>query len=126
MATMPAEADALTTVGDDIAARFPPLAGSLPRTSAPAPATDLDEEHLLLASATAHPGDVEQMRWLTAGDFTQPLCAGLWQCFSETPLAHLTGTRQTPPTGTRRRAGLGKSPLPIPAPNSVPAERPTR
>ncbi|WP_326740363.1 DnaB-like helicase N-terminal domain-containing protein [Streptomyces sp. NBC_01022] len=87
VATTLAEADALTTVVDDIAARFPPHAGSLPRTSAPAPATDLDEdavdeEQLLLATATAHPGDIEQMRWLTASDFTQPLHAGLWQCLT--------------------------------------------
>ncbi|MGC9544848.1 DnaB-like helicase N-terminal domain-containing protein [Streptomyces sp. UG1] len=37
---------------------------------------------MLLATATAHPADVEQMRWLTADDFTRPLHAGLWQCLT--------------------------------------------
>ncbi|PIM67302.1 replicative DNA helicase [Streptomyces sp. JV178] len=84
-----AEADALTGAVDDIAARFPSHSGSLPRTPAPAPAGALvspeeavDEERLLLATATAHPADVEQMRWLTADDFTHPLHAGLWQCLT--------------------------------------------
>lgn len=80
-----AEANALSIVVDDIAVRFPPHAGSLPRTLTPEPATGhdkdaVDEERLLLATATAHPSDVEQMRWLTPGDFTHPLHAGLWQC----------------------------------------------
>ncbi|WP_407549072.1 DnaB-like helicase N-terminal domain-containing protein [Streptomyces sp. Pv4-95] len=80
-----AEAEALATVVDDIAARFPPHSGSLPRTPAPSPATPhdeeaVDEERLLLATATAHPSSVEHMRWLTPDDFTHPLHAGLWQC----------------------------------------------
>ncbi|MDJ0464716.1 DnaB-like helicase N-terminal domain-containing protein [Streptomyces sp. H27-C3] len=84
VATTLAEADALALVVDDISARFPPHAGSLPRTSTPEPVTAhdedaVDEERLLLATATAHPSDVEQMRWLIPGDFTQPLHAGLWQ-----------------------------------------------
>ncbi|QNE74568.1 DnaB-like helicase N-terminal domain-containing protein [Streptomyces finlayi] len=79
-----AEADALATVVDEIAARFPPHAGSLPRTPTPEPTAAhdedaVDEERLLLATATVHPSDVEQMRWLVPGDFTQPLHAGLWQ-----------------------------------------------
>ncbi|MFF9785129.1 DnaB-like helicase N-terminal domain-containing protein [Streptomyces nigrescens] len=79
------EADALATVADDIAARFPPHSGSLPRTPAPPPAAPhdegaIDEERLLLATATAHPSNVEHMRWLTPDDFTHPLHAGLWQC----------------------------------------------
>ncbi|WP_347710130.1 DnaB-like helicase N-terminal domain-containing protein [Streptomyces sp. HP-A2021] len=41
-----------------------------------------DEERLLLATATAHPADIEQMPWLTADDFTHPLHAGLWQCLT--------------------------------------------
>ncbi|MFG2430283.1 DnaB-like helicase N-terminal domain-containing protein [Streptomyces sp. NPDC048590] len=81
------EADAIATVVDDIAARFPPHPGSLPRAPAPAPARPqheeaADEERLLLAATTAHPSSVEQMRWLTPGDFTHPLHAGLWQCLT--------------------------------------------
>jgi hypothetical protein len=80
-------ADVLATVVDDTAARFPPHAGSLPRTPVPVPATPhdeeaADEERLLLATATAYPSGIEQMRWLTHGDFTQPLHGGLWQCLT--------------------------------------------
>ncbi|NJQ03311.1 DnaB-like helicase N-terminal domain-containing protein [Streptomyces zingiberis] len=84
-----AAADALTRAVDNIAARFPAHSGYLPRTPAPALAANFDndeeafeEERLLLATATAHPADVEQMRWLTADDFTHPLHAGLWQCLT--------------------------------------------
>jgi replicative DNA helicase len=83
-----AAADALATVVDDIATKFLPHSGSPPRTPAPPPATlpndkeAADEERLLLATATAHPGDAEQMRWLNAKDFTHPLHAGLWQCLT--------------------------------------------
>jgi replicative DNA helicase len=84
-----AEADALARVVDDIAARFPPHSGPRPRTPVPPP-TDApdnaevadDEERLLLATATAHSADVEQMRWLSPDDFTHPLHAGLWQCLT--------------------------------------------
>ncbi|MCZ4103057.1 DnaB-like helicase N-terminal domain-containing protein [Streptomyces sp. H39-C1] len=81
------ETDALGGVLDDIATRFPPHAGSLPRTPTPPQATThdqdaLDEARLLLATATAHPSSIEQMRWLTPGDFTHPLHAGLWQCLT--------------------------------------------
>ncbi|MFD9288384.1 DnaB-like helicase N-terminal domain-containing protein [Streptomyces sp. NPDC060030] len=81
------EADAVATVVDDIAARFPPHPGSLPRTLVPLPARPqheeaADEERLLLAATTAHPSSVEQMPWLTPGDFTHPLNAGLWQCLT--------------------------------------------
>ncbi|MGW2027554.1 hypothetical protein [Streptomyces decoyicus] len=91
-----AEADALATVVDDITARFPPHSGSLPRTPAPSPATHhdeeaADEEQLLLATATAHPSSVEQMRWLAHDDFTHTLHAGLWQCL-------ITQTRRGPPS----------------------------
>ncbi|MFJ2021541.1 DnaB-like helicase N-terminal domain-containing protein [Streptomyces nodosus] len=89
MPTTLAEADALTRAVDNIAARFPAHSGSLPRTPVPAPEANsdndeeaLEEERLLLATATAHPADVEQMRWLTADDFTRPLHAGLWQCLT--------------------------------------------
>ncbi|TXL84166.1 DnaB-like helicase N-terminal domain-containing protein [Streptomyces sp. IB2014 016-6] len=81
-----AEAGALTTVVDDIANRFPPHPGSPPRTPA-APVAVLDEEaageeQVLLAAATARPARVERMRWLTPGDFTHPLHAGLWRCLT--------------------------------------------
>ncbi|CAL9582821.1 hypothetical protein SUDANB106_05081 [Streptomyces sp. enrichment culture] len=84
-----AEADTLTSLVDDIAARLPPHSSLLPRTPATVPTTApdyakeaIDEERLLLATATAHPGDVEQMRWLAAEDFARPLHAGLWQCLT--------------------------------------------
>lgn len=83
------EADALTAVVDDIAARFPRQSGPLPRTPAPPPVTTIhddetavDEERLLLATATTRPGGIEQMRWLSTEDFTHPLHAGLWQCLT--------------------------------------------
>ncbi|MEU2131739.1 DnaB-like helicase N-terminal domain-containing protein [Streptomyces sp. NPDC018352] len=82
-----AKAEDVTGVVDDIAARFPPHAGSLPRTPTPVPATHhdeeaLDEERLLLATSTAHASSVAQMRWLVPGDFTHSLHAGLWQCLT--------------------------------------------
>ncbi|MEK8146156.1 DnaB-like helicase N-terminal domain-containing protein [Streptomyces sp. M10(2022)] len=46
----------------------------------------LDEERLLLATATAHPAAVKDMRWLQPEDFTQSLHATLWQCL--TSLVH--------------------------------------
>ncbi|MFF7050085.1 DnaB-like helicase N-terminal domain-containing protein [Streptomyces griseorubiginosus] len=83
-----AEADALAAVVDDIAARFPPRAGVLPRTAAPSPpvAPDyteaVEEEQMLLATATANPADIESVRWLLPDDLTLPLHAGLWQCLT--------------------------------------------
>ncbi len=84
-----AAADALAGILDDVAARFRPHPGSLPRAPAMATAATpgdaeeaADEERLLLATATAHPTDVEQMPWLTSDDFTLPLHAGLWQCLT--------------------------------------------
>ncbi|MER6127531.1 DnaB-like helicase N-terminal domain-containing protein [Streptomyces sp. NPDC001795] len=83
-----AEADALTSVVGDIAALFPPHSGSLPRIPVPSPGPLPDgeeaaqEERLLLATGTARPIEVEQMRWLTPEDFTRPLHAGLWQCLT--------------------------------------------
>lgn len=91
VATTLAEAEDLIAVVDDIAARFPPHPGSLPRTPAPSPSPspvtrhdeeELDEERLLLATSTAHASKVNQMRWLTPGDFTLSLHAGLWQCLT--------------------------------------------
>ncbi|MEU2911928.1 DnaB-like helicase N-terminal domain-containing protein [Streptomyces massasporeus] len=86
--TVLAEADALAAVVDDIASRFPPRAGVLPRTPAPPPAIAPDqteaveEEQLLLATATAHPADIDSVRWLLPDDLTLPLHAGLWQCLT--------------------------------------------
>ncbi|MGW4671452.1 DnaB-like helicase N-terminal domain-containing protein [Streptomyces sp. NPDC004324] len=86
--TVLAEADALATVVDDIASRFPPRSGVLPRTPAPPPAVTCDhteaveEEQLLLATATAHPADIDSVRWLLPADLTLPLHAGLWQCLT--------------------------------------------
>ncbi|MDG5808464.1 DnaB-like helicase N-terminal domain-containing protein [Streptomyces ossamyceticus] len=91
-ATTLAAADALSRVLDDLAGQFTPHPGSLPRTPPPAAVTracndeDLDEERLLLATATAYPADVQQMRWLSAEDFTLPLHGALWQCV--TALVH--------------------------------------
>ncbi|MBW1597309.1 replicative DNA helicase [Streptomyces sp. JJ38] len=85
--TVLAEADALTAVVDDIANRFPPRAGVLPRTTAPPPPDTPDpvaveEEQILLATATAYPTDIEAVRWLLPDDLTLPLHAGLWQCLT--------------------------------------------
>ncbi|MFI6489195.1 replicative DNA helicase [Streptomyces sp. NBC_01003] len=86
--TVLAEADALAAVVDDIASRFPPRAGVLPRTPEPPPAiapdrTDaVEEEQLLLATATAHPADIDSIRWLLPDDLTLPLHASLWQCLT--------------------------------------------
>jgi replicative DNA helicase len=86
--TVLAEADALAAVVDDIASRFPPRAGVLPRTTAPTPpaapdpAEAVEEEQILLATATAYPADMEAVRWLLPEDLTLPLHAGLWQCLT--------------------------------------------
>ncbi|WP_371565262.1 DnaB-like helicase N-terminal domain-containing protein [Streptomyces canus] len=86
--TVLAEADALAAVVDDIANRFPPRAGVLPRTTAPPPpaapdpAEAVEEEQILLATATAYPADIEAVRWLLPEDLTLPLHAGLWQCLT--------------------------------------------
>ncbi|MEU8867838.1 DnaB-like helicase N-terminal domain-containing protein [Streptomyces umbrinus] len=92
---------AATTLGlaDDIgrvlvslAEQFAPHPGSFPRTAVPADvprqagAEDFDEERLLLATATAYPAEVQQMRWLATEDFLLPLHAALWQ--SITALVH--------------------------------------
>ncbi|AJE87394.1 hypothetical protein SLNWT_7018 [Streptomyces albus] len=86
--TMLAEADSLAQVVEDIAVRFPPRSGVLPRAPEPLPlpasadAETIEEERLVLATATAHPADVASVRWLAAGDFTRPLYAGLWRCLT--------------------------------------------
>ncbi|MCX5094057.1 replicative DNA helicase [Streptomyces sp. NBC_00365] len=86
--TVLAKADALAAVVDDIAARFPPRAGVLPRTTAPPPPAApghteaVEEEQILLATATAYPSDIDSVRWLLPDDLTLPLHAGLWQCLT--------------------------------------------
>ncbi|CAL9417363.1 DnaB-like helicase N-terminal domain-containing protein [Streptomyces sp. enrichment culture] len=86
--TVLAEADALAAVVDDIANRFPPRSGVLPRTPAPPPVlaaghtAAVEEEQILLATATARPDDIEAVRWLVPDDLTLPLHAGLWQCLT--------------------------------------------
>ncbi|MFD5583253.1 hypothetical protein CFC35_10555 [Streptomyces sp. FBKL.4005] len=83
-----AEVDTLVSIVADIAAAFPAHSGPLPRPLAPPPSPLHDggeaaqEERLLLATCTARPAEVEQMRWLTPEDFTHPLHAGLWQCLT--------------------------------------------
>ncbi|MEU3616832.1 DnaB-like helicase N-terminal domain-containing protein [Streptomyces sp. NPDC006872] len=85
-------ADDIGRVLDSIAEQFAPHPGSFPRTALPpdvprqAGEEDLDEERLLLATATAYPAEVQQMRWLTEADFLLPLHAALWQ--SITALVH--------------------------------------
>lgn len=81
-----AQADALASVLEEMAGQFTPHPGSLPRTPLPDPAPRhtgeeaLEEERLLLASATAHPAEVARMRWLQPGDFALPLHAALFHC----------------------------------------------
>ncbi|MFE4055201.1 DnaB-like helicase N-terminal domain-containing protein [Streptomyces sp. NPDC059096] len=84
-----AEADALAETVDKLGLRFPPQPGPPPRTPAPPPRLHPDgreealaEERLLLATATTHPAEIEQMRWLTNSDFTHPFHAGLWTCLT--------------------------------------------
>ncbi|WP_172381145.1 DnaB-like helicase N-terminal domain-containing protein [Streptomyces sp. MNP-20] len=82
------QADVLSRFLDGLSGRFPPHPGSLPRTPLPAPpARDtgdeaLDEERLLIATATAHPDEARQMRWLAPEDFALPLHSALWQCLT--------------------------------------------
>ncbi|MEI5100887.1 DnaB-like helicase N-terminal domain-containing protein [Streptomyces sp. PmtG] len=79
------QADALARLLDHLSGRFTPHPGSQPRTPLPpAPARDTsqdarDEERLLIATATAHPAEASQMRWLQPQDFTHALHAELWQ-----------------------------------------------
>ncbi|MGQ4383545.1 DnaB-like helicase N-terminal domain-containing protein [Streptomyces sp. SAS_270] len=86
------KADDISRVLDTLSEQFAPHPGSLPRTALPADVPrqadeeDLDEERLLLATATAYPAEVQQMRWLTEADFLLPLHAALWQ--SITALVH--------------------------------------
>ncbi|MFE0254189.1 DnaB-like helicase N-terminal domain-containing protein [Streptomyces sp. NPDC059010] len=85
-------ADGIGRVLDALAGQFALHPGSLPRTAHPvevprqAREEELDEERLLLATATAYPAEVQQMQWLAAEDFILPLHAALWQCV--TALVH--------------------------------------
>ncbi|MEV0472539.1 DnaB-like helicase N-terminal domain-containing protein [Streptomyces prunicolor] len=91
-ATVLVLADDFSRLLGELAGEFAPHPGSLPRTVLPAEeprqaAEDyLAEERLLLASATAIPREVSQMRWLRAEDFASPLHAGLWRTI--TALVH--------------------------------------
>ncbi|GAU70769.1 hypothetical protein SSP35_22_00730 [Streptomyces sp. NBRC 110611] len=91
-ATVLAQADTLGQFLEDLSGQFAPHPGSLPRrVLREAPAGDsgeeaLDEERLLLATATAHPAELRDMRWLMPEDFTLPQHAALWQCL--TSLVH--------------------------------------
>ncbi|WP_121842277.1 DnaB-like helicase N-terminal domain-containing protein [Streptomyces sp. S5] len=82
------EADALSKVVDDIAHRFPPRGGVLPRATAAAPPATpnlveaVEEERILLATATACPSEIASVRWLLPDDLVLPLHAGLWQCLT--------------------------------------------
>ncbi|MBA2950244.1 DnaB-like helicase N-terminal domain-containing protein [Streptomyces himalayensis] len=87
-ATTLAQADTLAQFLDSLAGQFAPHPGSLPRTVVPGTPGGrcreeaLDEERLLLATATAHPAELKNMRWLQPDDFTLPLHATLWQCLT--------------------------------------------
>ncbi|AJT62546.1 hypothetical protein T261_0857 [Streptomyces lydicus] len=91
-ATTLTQADTLGRFLEQLAGQFAPHPGSLPRTVLPQePPRDhgeeaLDEERLLLATATAHPAELKDMRWLMPEDFALPLHAALWQCL--TSLVH--------------------------------------
>ncbi|MFD8847586.1 DnaB-like helicase N-terminal domain-containing protein [Streptomyces sp. NPDC059604] len=88
-----AQADMLAAVVDDIATRFPPRSGVLPRTPAPPGSSSgyaeaAEEEQLLLASAAGRPAEIDSVRWLVPEDFVRPLHAGLWQCLSAMARRH--------------------------------------
>ncbi|MEU9113262.1 DnaB-like helicase N-terminal domain-containing protein [Streptomyces sp. NPDC048483] len=86
--TVLTQADALSRYLDELATQFAPHPGSLPRTPlppAPPPETGeeaLDEERLLLATATAHPQDLNAMRWLQPDDFALLLHGQLYRCLT--------------------------------------------
>lgn len=89
-------ADRLGELLDQVAGQFAPHPGSLPRTPVPpdtaaeAGEEAVDDEQLLLATATESPQAVQTMRWLTPSDFTVPLYGSLWRCI--TGLVHRGGT----------------------------------
>jgi replicative DNA helicase len=87
-----AGADALAQLLDELAGRFPPHPGSLPRTPLPPPPEQdrgdavAHEERVLLACAVARPKALTAMRWLHTDDFTIPLYGQLFRCVAQ--LAH--------------------------------------
>ncbi|MFE0188022.1 DnaB-like helicase N-terminal domain-containing protein [Streptomyces sp. NPDC058989] len=91
-ATTLTQADTLGRFLEELTGQFAPHLGSLPRTvplQTPPRHTGeeaLNEERLLLATATAHPAELKDMRWLMPEDFALPLHAALWQCL--TSLVH--------------------------------------
>ncbi|WP_435598694.1 DnaB-like helicase N-terminal domain-containing protein [Streptomyces anulatus] len=91
-----AQADRLGSLLDQFSGQFAPHPGSLPRTPvAPEPAAEageeaVDDEQLLLATATGSPQTVQTMRWLMPSDFTVPLFGAMWGCI--TGLVHRGGS----------------------------------
>ncbi|MGW6742865.1 DnaB-like helicase N-terminal domain-containing protein [Streptomyces sp. NPDC055025] len=79
------QADSLARFLDELAGQFAPHPGSLPRTPLPPPPPRdtseeaLEEERQLLATATALPDRLTNMRWLRADDFVLPLHAAVFQ-----------------------------------------------
>lgn len=65
----------------------------------------VDDEQLLLATATGSPQTVQTMRWLMPSDFTVPQYGALWRCI--TGLVHRGGSVD-PVTvlGEAQQAGL--------------------
>jgi hypothetical protein len=89
-ATVAERTSALDEFLDGLAHHVRPHPGPLPRTPLPETPQDateeaLEDERLLLASATAHPGTLKQLR-LKADDFLLPLQPGLYR--RQTGLAH--------------------------------------
>lgn len=104
------QADQLGDLLDQLSGRFAPHPGSLPRTPVPPEPAEageeaVDDEQLLLATATGSPQTVQTMRWLMPGDFTVPRYGALWGCI--TGLVH-RGRPVDPITvlGEAQQAGL--------------------
>ncbi len=92
------QADALARFLDDLSGRFASHPGSLPRTALPpAPARDtseeaLDEERLLLATATAYPAETSQMRCSFPKTSRSPSTR---RCGSASPRSHTAARPST-------------------------------
>lgn len=82
------QTDSLGRFLDELTGQFPPHPGSLPRTPLPPDPprhiseTVLDEERLLLASATAYAEGLTRVQWLQPADFALPLHGDLFQCLT--------------------------------------------